>query len=76
MDEVDITVTDLSKKHQGKPAYKGILALTKRTYHDDREVVIESSAADKENMEILRDRIMAILIDEIKPTRSNHTKLV
>ena len=43
MDEVDITVTDLGKKHQDKSAYQ-----------DDGEVVTESIALDKENLEILR----------------------
>ena len=40
------------------------------------EVVTGSFALDRQNMEILRSKIMAILIDEIKPKKSNQTKLV
>lgn len=65
MNEVDDTVTDLAKKHQG------ILE-----NQDDGEVVTGSFALDRQNMEILRSKIMAILIDEIKPKKSNQTKLV
>jgi len=41
VDIVDVNVTDLAKKHPGKPAYQGFYSLTKHTYQDDGEVVNE-----------------------------------
>jgi hypothetical protein len=31
VDEMVVTVTDLEKKHPGKPAYKGFYSITKHT---------------------------------------------
>jgi len=47
VDKVEIAVTDLSKKHPGKPAYKGFYSLTKRIYQDDGEIVTEGFGLDK-----------------------------
>jgi hypothetical protein len=65
VDEIVATVTDLDKKHPGKPAYKGFYSLSKHVYQDDGQVSTESFALDKEALEILRAKIMAILIDEL-----------
>ncbi|TVP41371.1 hypothetical protein [Candidatus Nitrosocosmicus arcticus] len=48
VDESVVTVTDLEKKHPGKPAYQGFYSLTKRTYQNNGEVVAEGFALDKE----------------------------
>ena len=45
-------------------------SIAKQIYQDDGEIVTESFALDKENLEILRAKIMAILIDEL-PTNEN-----
>jgi hypothetical protein len=66
-DKVEIAITDLSKKHPGKPAYKGFYSLIKRTYQDDGEITSDGFAIDKENLLTLRAKIMAILIDELPP---------
>jgi hypothetical protein len=65
VDEVLVTITDLSKKHPDKPAYKGYYSLAKHIYQDDGEKLSDGFALDKENLLILRDKIMAILIDKI-----------
>ena len=76
VDKVEIAVTDLSKKHPGKPAYKGFYSLTKRIYQDDGEIVTEGFGLDKENLEILRAKILAILIDELSPKKPKQTNLL
>ena len=63
----EVYVRDLYKKHNGKDIYKGFFTIGKKVYQEDGEVVNESIALDREALEILRARIMAILIDEIKP---------
>jgi hypothetical protein len=65
VDTIEVDVTNLSKKHPGKPAYEGFHSLTKHIYHDNGEVVIESYALDKEALEILRAKIMVVLIDKM-----------
>ena len=52
------------KNHPDKPAYKGLKSVTKNRYQDDGEIVIESFVLGKENLKILRDKTVAILIDE------------
>ena len=53
VDKIEVTVTDLEKKHPGKPAYKGFYSLTKRTYQDNGEIVAEGFALDKEGFKSL-----------------------
>ena len=65
VDIEEVFVTDLYKKHNGKEYYKGFFTIGKRIYQDDGEIVTESNALDKEALEILRAKIMAILIDEL-----------
>jgi hypothetical protein len=49
-----VTVTDLAKKHPGKPAYKGLYSFVKHVYQDDGKIVTENFALDRESLEILR----------------------
>ncbi len=63
-------VTDLSKKHKSKELYKGFESIGKKIYQDDGEIVNEGFALDKEALEVLRTKIMAILIDDL-PTKEN-----
>ena len=63
-------VRDLYKRHKGKELYKGSYTVGKKIYQDDGEVVNESIALDRETLEILRAKIMAILIDEL-PDNTN-----
>ena len=69
-DKIEVTVTDLEKKHPGKSGYEGMYSVAKHIYQDDGEIVHDGFAIDKENIEILRAKIMAILIDEL-PTYKN-----
>lgn len=69
VDEIVVNVTDLAKKHPGKPAYKGLFSLVKFVYQDDGQVATESFAIDKENLEILRAKIDAVLIGEDQPMK-------
>ena len=62
-----VTVTDLAKKHPGKPAYKGLYSFVKHVYQDDGKIVTENFALDRESLEILRDKISALPIDDDKP---------
>jgi hypothetical protein len=70
LDIEEVFVTDLYKKHERKEIFKGFYTVGKLTYQDDGEVVSKSIVLDKETLEILRAKIMAILIDEIKPKSS------
>lgn len=69
-----MTVTDLFKKHEGKPDYKGFYSFAKHIYQDDGEIVHDSFAIDKENLLILRAKIMAILINDLPPKKLKSTK--
>lgn len=60
----EVYVQDLYKKHKGKEIFKGFYTVGKKTYRNDGQVINESLALDKETLEILRARIMAVLIDE------------
>ena len=73
VDKIEVTVTDLAKKHPGKPAYKGFYSLTKRTYQDNGEIVAEGFALDKEALKVLRAKIIATLIDESPPNKESKT---
>jgi hypothetical protein len=77
VDKVEVFVTDLYKKHKGKELYKGFYTVGKRIYQDDGQIVTKSIALDKEALEVLRAKIMAMFIDEIKPksnTKSSSSK--
>jgi hypothetical protein len=65
VDKVEVTVTDLKQKHPGKSGYEGMYSVAKHIYQDDGEIVSDGFAIDKENLLILRAKIMAILIDEL-----------
>lgn len=85
VDIEEVYVWDLYKKHQGKEHYKGFYYIEKKIYQDDGEVVNEGFALDREALEVLRAKIMAILIDELPvnnktdsrlyPNKSKQTKL-
>jgi hypothetical protein len=64
-DRIEVTVTDLENKHPGKSGYEGMYSVAKHIYQDDGEIVSDGFAIDKENLLILRAKIMAILIDEM-----------
>ena len=65
VDVEEVYVRDLYKKHKGKELSKGFYTVGKKIYQADGEVVNESIALDREALEILRARIMAILIDDL-----------
>lgn len=67
VDIEEVFVTDLYKKHKGKELYKGFNIVGKRIYQDDGEIVSKSIALDREALEVTRAKIIAILIDDIKP---------
>jgi hypothetical protein len=66
VDKVEITVTDLEKKHKGKSGYENMYSVSKHVYMDDGKIDTIGFAIDKENLKILRARIDAILNDENK----------
>lgn len=74
VDIEEVYVRDLFKKHNGKELYKGFYSVGKKIYQDDGEVVNEGFAVDREALEVLRAKIMAILIDEIKPKPNSKAK--
>ena len=75
VDRVEVTVTDLEKKHNGKPGHENIFSVAKHVYRDDGKVDTIGFAIDKQNLEILSAKIDAMLIDELKPKKSRLTKL-
>lgn len=70
VDIEEVYVRDLYEKHKGKELYKGFYSIGKKIYQDDGEVVNEGFALDKEALEVLRAKIMAILIDDL-PIKEN-----
>ena len=76
VDKVEVTVSDLFKKHDGKSGYENMYSIAKHIYQDDGMIVRDGFAIDKENLLILRAKIMAILIDETSPKKSKQTKVV
>ncbi|HKR74957.1 MAG TPA: hypothetical protein VJR94_12695 [Candidatus Nitrosocosmicus sp.] len=74
VDIEDVYVKDLYKKHKGNELYKGFYSIGKKIYQDDGEVVNEGFALDKEALEVLRAKIMAILIDDL-PINKNKSKV-
>ena len=57
-------MTDLSKKHNGKAGYEGMYSVAKHVYTDNGEVDTIGFAIDKENLNVLRAKIDAVLIDD------------
>ncbi len=56
-DKVEITLTDLEKKHPNKPAYEVYSSLANHVYQDDGEIATKSIALNREALEILRAKI-------------------
>ena len=79
----EVYVRDLSKKYEGRPEYQGLYSIGKKIHQDNGEVYNEGFAIDEENLRILKARIEAIFIDEIKtnqgkvvrPNKPRQTKL-
>lgn len=72
VDMEEVYVRDLYKKLKRKELHKGFYSIGKKIYQDDGEVVNEGFALDKEALEVLKAKIMAILIDEL-PTNEEPT---
>jgi hypothetical protein len=70
----EVYVKDLYKKHKGNELYKGFYSIGKKIHQDDGEIVNEGFALDKEALQVLRAKIMAILIEDL-PTKKNNSKL-
>ena len=66
MDKVEVTVTDLEKKHKGKSGYEKMYSVAKHVYMDDGKIDTIGFAIDKENLKILRSRIDTILLNDGK----------
>ena len=66
VDKVEVTVTDLQKKHKGKPGYENMYSVAKHVYMDDGKIDTIGFAIDKKNLKILKAKIDAMLIDEDK----------
>ena len=67
VDKVEVTVTDLFKKHDGKQGYENMYSVAKHVYMDNGEVDTIGFAIDRDNLRVLRARIDAALIDDDKP---------
>jgi hypothetical protein len=68
-DKIEVTVTDLEKKHNGKAGYENMYSVAKHVYMDNGEVDTVGFAIDKENLRVLRAKIDAVLIDDDKPNK-------
>jgi hypothetical protein len=64
VDKVEVTVTELEKKHKGKSGYEGMCSIAKHVYMNDGKVDTIGFAIDKENLRILRAKIDAMLMDD------------
>jgi hypothetical protein len=62
-----------TKKHKGKEQYKGLYSIGKKVYQDNGTLLNEGIALDREALEVLRAKIMAILIHEIPAMRNLKT---
>ena len=71
VDIEEVYIGDLSKKHKGRPEYKGLYSIGKKIYQDDGEVVNKGFALDKEALEVLRAKIMAILIGDLSSIKKS-----
>lgn len=74
VDTEEVYVRDLYKKHKGKELYRGFYSIGKKIYQDDGEIINEGFALDKDGLEVLRAKIMAILIEDL-PVKENKSKL-
>ncbi len=50
VDKVEITVTDLEKKHKGKSGYENMFSVARHVYTDNGEVNTIGFAIDRENL--------------------------
>ena len=50
VDKVEVTVTDLEKKHKGKSGYENMYSVAKHVYMDNGIVDTIGFAIDKENL--------------------------
>ena len=75
VDEIEVTVTDLEKKHKGKAGYENMYSVAKHVYMDNGEIDTVGFAIDKENLKILRAKIDAMLIDDDKPNIRKNPRL-
>ena len=64
---------ELYKKYKGKELYKGLYSIGKKIYQDDGEIVNEGFALDREALEIMRVKIMAILFEDL-PRKENKSE--
>ena len=64
VEKVEITVTDLEKKHPDKAGYENMYSVARHVYMDNGIVDTIGFAIDKENLKILRAKIDVVLIDE------------
>lgn len=64
---------ELYKKYKGKELYKGLYSIGKKIYQDDGEIVNEGFALDREALEIMRVKIMAILFEDL-PSKENKSE--
>ncbi len=71
VDKVEVTVTDLEKKHQGKSGYEGMYSVGRHVYMDNGVIDTIGFAIDKENLKILRAKIDAMLIEDDKKQSNN-----
>ncbi len=69
VDKIEVTVTNLEKKHNGKAGYENMYSVAKHIYMDTGEVDTTGFAIDKENLRILKAKIDAMLIDDDKPNK-------
>jgi len=67
VDTEEVYVRDLHKKHNKREEYKGLYSVGKKVNRDDGEIDNDGFALDKENLEILRAKIMAVLVDDLPP---------
>ena len=74
VDKVEVTVTDLEKKHRGKAGYENMYSVAKHVYMDNGEVDSVGFAIEKENLKILGAKIDAVLIEDDKPYKKNKSR--
>lgn len=71
VDKIEVTVTNLEKKHKGKASYDKMYSVAKHVHMDSGEVDTLGFAIDKETLRILRTKIDAKLIDDYKLNKKN-----
>jgi len=73
VDKVEVTVTNLERKHKGKSGYENMYSVAKHIYMDNGEVDTIGFAIDKENLRILKAKIDAASIND---SISNQEKIL